>query len=261
MAERITSLQNPRVKHALKLRQRRQRESAGVMLVEGGDELALAIQGGAEPRVVFTCPELHQPTFYTLSLPPGADVVEVSRPVFNKLAYRDNPDGWLAILPAPRRTLTDLLLSAAPVLLVAAAVEKPGNLGAMLRTADAAGVEALIVCDPATDLGNPNVVQASRGTLFTVPVAVAERRELIDWLRDRRISIVAASPRAEMDYAAADLRGAVAIVVGAEDSGLDQAWLDAADRLVRIPMRGRVNSLNVSVSAAILLYEAARQRA
>jgi TrmH family RNA methyltransferase len=145
--------------------------------------------------------------------------------------------------------------------LVVEGVEKPGNLGAMLRTADAAGVDALIVCDPATDLGNPNVVRASRGSLFTVPVALAESTAALDRLKSLRIQTVAATPGATLSYTAVDLRGPVAIVVGAEDTGLSDEWLRRADVQVRIPMAGKVNSLNVAASAALLLYEAVRQRA
>jgi TrmH family RNA methyltransferase len=230
------------------------------MLIEGSEELALALAAGVQPRTVLVCPELQRHSPLSLQLPPEAELIEVTRPVFEKLAYRENPDGWLAVAPAPRRTLADLSLRQPPLVLVAEAVEKPGNLGAMLRTADAAGVDALIVCDPATDLANPNVVRASRGALFTVPVAQAGSTETLKWLKGLKVGIVAATPQARMAYTDADLSGPVAIVVGAEDAGLSAEWLAAADLQVRIPMAGKVNSLNVATAAALLVYEAVRQR-
>ena len=184
----------------------------------------------------------------------------MSAPVFKKIAYRDNPDGCLAVLPAPRRRLDDLVAGDRPLLVVAEAVEKPGNLGALLRSADAAGATGVIVCDPTTDLNNPNVVRSSRGTLFTVPLAEASTAEALAWLRARQIAIVAATPQAQLIYTEADLRGPLAIAVGAEDDGLTPAWLDQADLTVRIPIFGQVNSLNVATAASLILYEAVRQR-
>lgn len=258
----ITSLQNPRIKHVVRLRQRRHRDAEGVMVIEGADELALALAAGVQPITIFHCPVLTRSTLLTPPLTPPTEVIEVSRAVFEKLAYRENPDGWLAIAPALQRTLDDLkgAISRSSLLLVVERVEKPGNLGAMLRTADAAGVDALIVCDLATDLGNPNVVRASRGALFTVPVAQAASTETLNWLKALNVRIVAATPSASVNYTDVDLRGPVAIAVGAEDAGLSDEWLRRADAQVRIPMAGKVNSLNVSASAAMLLYEAVRQR-
>ena len=259
----ITSVQNPRIKQASRLRARRHRDREGLMLVEGADELLLALAGGARPQVVFYCRELSpRPLDDVLarSEKSGAELVEVSPAVFEKLAYRENPDGTVAVLPAARRRLDDLAPGQGPLLLVAEAVEKPGNLGALLRSADACAVSGVIVCDPTTDLNNPNVVRSSRGTLFTVPLAEASSPEAIAWLRARQIAIVAATPQASRVYIEADLRGPVAIAVGAEDDGLSPAWLGQADQMVRIPMLGRVNSLNVSTAATLLLYEALRQR-
>jgi RNA methyltransferase, TrmH family len=259
----ISSLQNPHVKQVVKLRERRERERERLMLVEGAEELALALTSGARPRVVYVCPELFGPARPSLSLDRVAglsEVVEVTRPVFEKMAYRDGPDGWLAVLPSLSRRLADLAPGPVPLLLVAEAVEKPGNLGAMLRSADAAGVDAVIVCDPTTDVNNPNVVRSSKGTLFCVPVAEAATAETLAWLRARHIAVVAATPQAPLNYTQADLRGPVAVVVGTEKEGLTPAWLQAADVSVRIPMLGRVNSLNVATAATLLLYEAVRQR-
>ena len=263
MATIITSVQNPRIKQAARLRERRQRDRAGLMLVEGADEIRLALAGGAQPRVLFYCRELSPRGVEDLlarAEHAGAERVEVSAAVFQKLAYRENPDGLVAVVPAARRKLEDLAPGERPLLLVAEAVEKPGNLGALLRSADACAVNGVIVCDPTTDLNNPNVVRSSRGTLFTVPVAEASSAEAIAWLRARRIAIVAATPQASQLYTQADLRGPVAIAVGTEDQGLSPAWLSQADLAVRIPMLGQVNSLNVSTAATLLLYEALRQR-
>ncbi len=265
MAETITSLQNPRVKQLVNLRDRRTREETGLMLVEGYDELGLALSAG-KPVTLYYCPPLvRQPGQMQLldrAREAGAELVEVSERVFGKIAYRDSPDGWLATFPLPmvHRGLGDLSIGTDPLIVVLEAVEKPGNLGAILRTADAAGVSALVLCDAVTDLGNPNVVRASKGALFCVPVAEATTAEVLRWLRARGIRSLAATPQAAHDYTAVDMRGPVAIAVGAESAGLSRAWLEGADEAVRIPMFGRVNSLNVSIAAALLLYEALKQR-
>jgi TrmH family RNA methyltransferase len=189
-----------------------------------------------------------------------SSLFEVDERVFAKIAYRENPDGWLATFPLPGRELPELTLSANPFLVVCESVEKPGNLGAILRTADAAGVDALIACDPLTDWGNPNVVRASKGALFSVPVAASSSAQTIVWLRDCGIRIIVATPQATTPYTQADLRGPVAITVGEEKHGLSQEWLDQADQAVVIPMFGRVNSLNVATATALLIYEVVRQR-
>ena len=260
----ISSPQNPKIKHAVKLRERRQREREGLMLVEGRDELSLALASGVRPQTLFYCPSFFGATrpegWLEQAREAGAELIEVSPAVFEKIAYRENPDGWLAVIPALRRRLDDLSPGANPLLVVAEAIEKPGNLGAILRSADAAGATGLIICDPTTDLANPNVVRSSRGTLFSVPVAEADGAETIAWLRARGIKLVAATPQANLVYTEADLRGPAAIAVGAEDEGLSRAWLEQADIAVRIPMLGRVNSLNVATAATLLLYEAVRQR-
>jgi TrmH family RNA methyltransferase len=190
----------------------------------------------------------------------GAQLVEVSDRVFEKISYRDNPDGWLATFPLPHRSLKDVQLSTNPFVVIAEAVEKPGNLGAILRTADAAGIDALVSCDPLTDWGNPNVVRASKGALFSVQVAEANTAETVAWLRTNHIRVIAATPQASTRYDKADLTGPVAIVVGTEKHGLSQQWRDQADEAVVIPMFGKVNSLNVATATALLIYEVVRQR-
>jgi TrmH family RNA methyltransferase len=180
--------------------------------------------------------------------------------VFEKVSYRENPDGWLAVFPTPSKSLSDIKLSTVPFLIVAESIEKPGNLGAILRTADAAGVDAILVCDPHTDIYNPNVVRASRGTLFTIPTVELSNMDAFNFLQDNRISIIAATPQAEAEYTQQDLSGPVAVTVGTEDKGLSDFWLQRADLKVKIPMAGKVNSLNVSIATAVIVYEAKRQR-
>src|SRR5436305_1930657 len=260
----ITSAQNPMIKQVIALRDRRARERQGVMRVEGYGEVSLALSSGARPVALYFCPALfHAPEQSDLLeriRQAGAELIEVSEYVFRKVAYRESPDGWLATFPAMQAALDALHLGAHPFIVVAEAVEKPGNLGALLRTADAAGVDALIASDPLTDWGNPNVVRSSKGALFAVPVAMADNAQTIAWLRHRHIGIVAATPHAPLLYSQTDLRGPVAMAVGPEKHGLSRAWLDAADVCVRLPMFGRVNSLNVATAAALLMYEVIRQR-
>ena len=253
----ITSLQNPRVKYIVKLREdKRQRKLDGLMLVEGYDELTLALSTGLKPQTVLTAPEL---AAVSMDIP-AAEMITVTRAVFEKISYRDNPDGWLGIFPVPKTSLDDLKLSASPFVIVAESVEKPGNLGAILRTADAAHVDAVIVCDPRVDLWNPNVVRASRGTIFTVPTVEADSPNALAFLRSRKMRVLAATPSAEVLYTDVDLKEPIALAVGTEDEGLTDFWMQNADIKVKIPMMGKVNSLNVSIATALITYEAVRQR-
>jgi RNA methyltransferase, TrmH family len=253
----ITSLQNPRVKHVVRLRdEKRQRREDGLMLVEGYDEIQLALAAGHHPRTIISSPELAVRQISGVE----AENVTVNRAVFEKMSYRENPDGWLAIFPIPQITLDDLQLRDTPLVIVAEAVEKPGNLGAILRTADAAGADAVLVCDPRVDVWNPNVVRASRGAVFSLPTVESDNASALRWLRGGGIRILAATPSAELVYSDIDLRQPVAIAVGTEDDGLSAFWMSEADVQVKIPMQGRVNSLNVSVSTALIVYEAVRQR-
>jgi TrmH family RNA methyltransferase len=253
----IVSLQNPKVKYIVKLREdKRQRQRDGVILVEGYDELTLALGSGLKPQTLLTAPEL-------VSRPidiPNAEITTVSRAVFEKMSYRDNPDGWMGIFPTPKRSLDDLKLSASPLVIVAESVEKPGNLGAILRTADAAHVDAVIVCDPRVDLWNPNVIRASRGAVFAVPTVEAESSTALAWLRLRKMRVLAATPSAEELYTNINLSEPIAIAVGTEDEGLTDYWMQNADIKVKIPMLGTVNSLNVSIATALIVYESVRQR-
>jgi RNA methyltransferase, TrmH family len=259
----ITSPANARVKHLAALRRRRAREQAGVTVVEGYDELGLALSAGTRPEAVYYCPELADGDprgIASQAAGLGAEVVRVSRAVFGKIAYRESPGGWLAVVPAIPAALADLTLGDPALILICEGVEKPGNLGAILRTADAAGVDAVIAAGPATDWGNPNVVRASKGTVFCVPVASATPGETQHWVAERRLALVATAPDAAVPLTGADLTRPVALAMGSESRGLPAEWLARADVTVRIPMFGRADSLNVAAAAAVVTYEALRQR-
>ena len=253
----ITSLQNPRIKHIVKLRENKKtRKEDGLMLVEGYDEIQLAHRSGHLPQTLLTAPELDSRQMDI----PSAEILTVSRAAFEKMSYRDNPDGWLGVFPIPQTSLEGLKLSDTPLVIVAESVEKPGNLGAILRTADAANVDAVIVSDPRVDVWNPNVVRASRGAVFSVPVVECDNASALEWLKMRKMRILAATPSADQIYSDVDMTQPIAIAVGTEDVGLTDFWMSNADVQVQIPMMGKVNSLNVSVSTALIVYEAVRQR-
>jgi TrmH family RNA methyltransferase len=263
-AERITSLQNLRVKQLVKLRDRRPRDEAGVFLVEGYREIRRALEKQVALHELYFSPDWflgeNEPALITEAEQAGAKLYELSKDAFAKVAYRERPDGLLAVAPQWKRPLEDLTLAAPPFLLVVEAIEKPGNLGTILRSADAAGCDAVIVCDPVTDIFNPNVVRASTGVLFSVPLVVDESTRVLAWLREKSIRTVATTPAAQTLYTDADLRGPLAIVMGSEQYGLSEFWLKNADLPVRIPMAGQADSLNVAMATIITLFEAVRQR-
>ncbi|HEY7723311.1 MAG TPA: RNA methyltransferase [Pedococcus sp.] len=261
----ITSPSNQRLKSLVALRRRRSREETGLTLIEGFEELSLALEAGVVPRTLYYCPELmldagQQLPVVTAVAGRGADTVQLGRGAFEKVAYREGPDGFLAVVDSVTRTCADLTVGPDALTLLCQGVEKPGNLGAMLRTADAAGVEAVIAADPVTDWGNPNLVRASKGTVFSVPVATDTTAATVAWLREQGVALVATTPDTDLDYTDVDYTGPVAVAVGAEKYGLTDEVLQAADHRVRIPMAGRANSLNVATSAAVVIYEAVRQR-
>lgn len=261
----ITSPANPRLKQLVALRRRRARDEAGVTVVEGFEELGLALDAGVRPRTLFYSPELmldpdSQARVVDDVRASGVETVRVSRAAFEKVAYREGADGFLAVVASADSSLADLALGTESLILACEGVEKPGNLGAMLRTADAVGVDAVVSLDPVTDWSNPNVVRASKGALFSRPVHTGAAPEFLDRCRAAGVRVVAATPATDVLHTDVDLTGGVALLVGAEKTGLTAGVLEAADERVRIPMLGRVNSLNVATSAAILLYEALRQR-
>ena len=236
-----------------------------MLLLEGHRELTIAAGAGLPVSTVFYCPELSADAalreLQQLLPATGTEWVEVARVAFERVAYREGSDGILALAPAPRHTLADLKLPENPLILVLEAVEKPGNLGAILRTADAAPVDAVIIGDPRTDLYNPNVIRASIGCVFTVPVVAAPVAEVLAFLKSRQITTYAAAltPGAQ-PYMAHDFRGPTALVLGTEADGLTPQFREACDHTIIIPMRGHIDSLNVSVAAAVLTFEAVRQR-
>lgn len=256
--EQITSVRNPKVKALLALQEKsRARREEGLFIVEGRRELEHCIAAGFRVRALFACPAIAGDRLPEL---PDVDLFEVSEEVYRKIAYREGTEGIIAEVYAKERRLEDLVLSEQPLVMVLESVEKPGNLGAVLRSADAAGADAVILCDPATDLYNPNLIRASVGSVFTRQVAVATSEETIAWLRAHRIAILTAQLQDSVWYYDTDMRRGTALVMGTEATGLTDVWRKAADRHIRIPMLGRLDSLNVSVSAAILLFEAVRQR-
>ncbi len=263
-AVQITSTQNPRVKNVLKLNKRADRDEQGLLLVEGYRELKRALDNGWMPRELYFCRDLflgsNEDELLRCSAERGASLFDCSETVLRKLSYRDRPEGLLAVGPQIRYSLADITFRSVPFLVVAEAVEKPGNLGTILRSADAAGVDGMLVCDRCTDISNPNVVRASIGTLFSVKVVEASTDDALAWLRARHIQIVSATPHADMLYTEADLAQPVSIVVGSEQYGLSTRWMNEADIKVRIPMLGQADSLNVASATTILLYEVVRQR-
>jgi len=279
MPLQITSLQNPRVKHTVKLRQRSHRDDERLMLVEGYREIKRALDNGHPLGELFFCRALFQgpneDALMEQAVAQGAQLFECSDPVFRKMAYRDRPEGLLAVAPHLQHSLTELdealshthshthtptHVSPAPLIVVAEAIEKPGNLGTILRSSDAAGADAVLVCDRCTDIHNPNVVRASIGILFSLPVIEIGSDEALEWLRARDIQVVATTPHTDTLYTDSDLTKGTAIVMGTEQVGLTSTWLEAATVQVRIPMLGQADSLNVASATTLLLYEAARQR-
>ncbi|MCA9732186.1 MAG: RNA methyltransferase [Deferribacteres bacterium] len=253
----ITSTQNPTVKRVIKLHNnKRQRQNDQLMVVEGFDEITLAMQAGHLPESVFCAPDLTSRELPGLN----SHAITVSKAVFEKMAYRQHPDGWLALFPIPQSSPDALNLPAAPLFIIAESVEKPGNLGVILRTADAVGANAVFICDRRVDVWSPNVVRASRGTIFSVPLFEMENEEALRWLRNHNISVLAATPSASTIYADVDLCKPIAVAVGTESEGLSDFWLSNAEERIVIPMAGKVNSLNVSVSLALIVYEAILQR-
>jgi len=256
----ITSLQNPRVKEVVKLRDRRPRDESGLFIIEGFRELKRALDAGRKIKTVFYCPEMFFGANETYLVSQCESAIECTPAVFKKISYRDRPDGLLAVAPQQHLKLSDLVLKENPFIVVAESIEKPGNLGTILRSCDAAGVDAVIVCDPTTDIHNPNVVRSSVGTLFTQSIYEATADETFDFLKKHKISIVAATPHAKLEFTQSDLKGAVAIIVGTEQYGLSDKWMENADISVSIPMMGIADSLNVASATTLLLYEVIRQR-
>ena len=260
--EKITSLQNPKIKNIVKLAKAKERKSQNLFILEGARELSLAVSSNYTIDSVYYCDELFEKSDYPEVLDSISENLkyEVTKSVFEKIAYRDGSDGLIALVKPKSHTLSDIKLSKNPFIIILEAVEKPGNLGAILRTADAAKVDAVIVCDPLTDVYNPNAIRSGIGCIFSVQTATCTSEEALRWLQEKRITSFAAELRASNWYQDADYKQACAIVMGTEADGLTDFWLNNAQHRIKIPMRGKIDSLNVSVSTAILTFEAMRQR-
>lgn len=286
--ETITSAQNRKVKELLTLVEKSKARSAtGLFVVEGQRELGHCLDAGFIPETLFICGEvmtvqnnavnvgaktghlaeniegkdgLDALVAKAEALNPRLGVVQIPAFLYEKVAYRGSTEGIIAEVHSVPRSLEDLKFGKSPLVMVLESVEKPGNLGAVLRSADAAGADAVIVCDPLTDIWNPNLIRSSVGAVFSVPVAVCTSADAIAFLKERGIRILTAQLQDSEWYYDTDMTGATALVMGTESTGLTQAWRDSADAHIKIPMLGRLDSLNVSVSAAVLLYEAVRQR-
>lgn len=262
MIEKITSLQNPRIKQVVLLQQKsKERIKNNLIVIEGCREIRWAIEADFKARAVFYCPELLNNESRELFNFFSTDIqTEVSREVFGKIAYREGSDGLVLLATAIKLTLDELILSDNPLIIVLEAVEKPGNLGAILRMADAAKVDAILICDQLTDIFNPNVIRSSIGCVFTQQVVTCTTEEAIAWLKMKRIRSFAAALTAKQYYHQVDLTVPSAIVMGTEADGLTDKWLNAVDEEIIIPMLGKHDSLNVAMATAIITFEALRQR-
>ncbi|MCB0805441.1 MAG: RNA methyltransferase [Bacteroidales bacterium] len=261
--ETITSLQNPKIKRLVRLREKSSfRKSEGVFIIEGLREIILALQSGYQIEELYIWPEVVQGDVLANISEAVSETkrIETSKNVYQKIAVRESTEGLLAVARPKSHTLSDLKVDKDPLILVVEKVEKPGNLGALFRTADAAAIDAVIICDPRVDLYSPNVIRAALGCLFTLQVAVAESEEVLQWLEKNAIQTFAATPDGAVVYHSVNYTGASAIVVGSEADGLSGTWMNKAGTKVLIPMRGGIDSLNVSVSAAVIVFEAVRQR-
>jgi len=260
----IASLANPRVKHVVRLRDRNHRDRHQQFIIEGYRELLRALESRYAVEELFICPDFflgqNEDGLVALFQAAGTAIIETTPEVFRKMAYRDRPEGLLGVAPQRHCALARLVPGNKPLLLVAEAIEKPGNLGTILRSADATAADGLILCDQCTDLFNPNVVRASTGMLFSVPVAEATSEQALQWLKSLKVAVLAATPHADCGYTDVDMTVPLAIVIGAEQYGLSRQWLDHADIQVKIPMLGKADSLNVATATTLLLYEALRQR-
>ena len=265
MKEVITSRVNPKVKAALALRDRRDRDKTGLFLIEGYREISHALKGEVEVEQFFFCEELflgsNEDALLEQAEKKGADLIATSQHVFRKLSYRDRPDGLLIVAKKMNRSLEKInIATKTPLIVIAEAIEKPGNLGTILRSADAAGVDLVIVANGCTDIYNPNVVRASVGTLFTIPVVEASNEKALSFCQKEKIALLAATPEAEIVYTDAPMKESIGIVVGTEQLGLSSFWKSSCNLHVSIPMRGTADSLNVATATTLVLFEAVRQR-
>jgi TrmH family RNA methyltransferase len=260
MTEKITSVQNPKIKNIAKLQKKSsERRKQNLIVIEGVREISLAIKAGFKIQSLFVCSEIIEPEKIQ-QLGISNDYSEISLSIYHKLAYRGSTEGIIALVEPRYQELSELKLRDNPLIIILESVEKPGNLGAILRTADAANVDAVLICDPLTDIYNPNAIRSSVGCVFTNQVVACNSDEAIEWLRKNNIKSYAAALTATDFYHETDLSGPTAIVMGTEADGLTEKWLRNTDKQVIIPMSGEIDSLNVATSAAILVFESMRQR-
>lgn len=259
--KQITSVQNPFIKSLVLLQEKaKARKQSGTFLIEGQREIALAIKGGYEIETILFLPELISETQIAKLTYKQIELIEISRDVYQKLAYRDTTEGILAIAKTKSLRLSDLKLSENPLILIAESPEKPGNIGALLRTADAAQLDAVIIANPKSDLYNPNIVRSSVGGLFTNQIAAGTTSEIITFLKEHKINFYCATLQNSTSYHTQNYTTPTALVVGTEATGLTEEWRKEATQNIIIPMQGEIDSMNVSVAAAILIFEAKRQR-
>ena len=259
--KQITSVQNPFIKSLVLLQEKsKARKQTGTFLIEGLREISLAIKGGYEIETVLFLPELVSETEINKLIQNPFQIIEINKEVYQKLAYRDTTEGILAVAKSKSLKLTDLKLSENPLIMVVESLEKPGNIGAVLRTADAAHLDAVLIANPKSDLYNPNIVRSSVGCLFTNQIAVGTTAEIIAFLKEKKINFYSATLQNSTSYHTQNFTTPTALVVGTEATGLTQQWRDEATQNIIIPMQGEIDSMNVSVAAAILIFEAKRQR-
>ena len=259
--KQITSIQNPLIKSLVQLQEKaKSRKQSGTFLIEGQREISLAMKGGYSLETILFLPELISENEIRKISNSPIELIEINKEVYQKLAYRDTTEGILAIAKTKSFQLSDIKLPENPLILIAESPEKPGNIGALLRTADAANLDAVIIANPKSDLYNPNVVRSSVGCLFTNQIATGTTQEIIDFLKQNNINFYCATLQNSTSYHTQDYTKPTAIVVGTEARGLTEEWRTAATQNIIIPMQGEIDSMNVSVAAAILIFEAKRQR-
>ena len=264
MQKTITSFQNPLIKNILKLQQKSsERTRQGLFVAEGRREVSLALASGARAENLVFCQELYEPEpDYPIDEKnlDKKSITYVGKEVYNKIAYRENAEGVMVVAEKTPPSLDDYTPDKNPLILVLEGLEKPGNIGAILRTADAAAVDAVLLCNPVTDIFNPNTIRTSLGCVFTMPVISCTTAQAISWLKKNQVEIYAAAVQANVLYFQEDFRGYTALVFGSEDKGLSAQWTESANHLIKIPMGGRIDSLNVSASVSIIAFEAVKQR-
>jgi TrmH family RNA methyltransferase len=259
--KQITSVQNPYIKSLVQLQEKAKvRKQTGTFIIEGQREIELALKGGYKLETILVCNELSSQSEHQNIRKSENQIIEISKEVYKKLAYRDTTEGIIAIAKTKSLALSDLKLSKNPLVLVGESLEKPGNIGAILRTADAANIDAVIIANPKSDLYNPNIVRSSVGCLFTRQIAIGTTEEVIAYLKANNINIYSATLQDSTEYHTQDYSTPTALVVGTEATGLSEKWRTESTKNIIIPMQGEIDSMNVSVAAAILLFEAKRQR-